>query len=107
MNQGEFDQVVKQTARQVTVARGALNATVSMASAIASGEEELMMDATQDDSLVTFLQSEFGASALVKPDRYDRVTDADGRVYSIQMVRNMHGISGQLWGFKAIIRGNE
>jgi hypothetical protein len=93
-------------ARKVTITRGSDSAIVNMASAVGKGEDIIMQDATQDDRLVTFASLDFTAPIIV-PERYDRVTDTDGRVYAIQRVEPQHGVSGELYGYKCLIRGDE
>jgi hypothetical protein len=107
MQRADFDRILRRAGRTVTVTRGADTVSVVMASEVGRGDDVLLQDATQDDDLVTFSNTDFAASALVKPDRHDRVTDIDGRVYAIRRVRNMRGVAGELWGFKALVRGSE
>lgn len=107
MNKGDFDNVVKAAGRRVSCTRGANTVQVTMASAVGAGEDPLLQDATQDDILVTFLQSDFAGTILGKPNRYDRIADIDARTYAIRLVRDMRGLAGELWGYRALIRGNE
>ncbi len=107
MNQSEFTNLIKQAGRTVTLTRGTGFINPTMASAVADPEDPILKDATQDDITVRFTQDDFKTGSITKPDRYDRITDADGRNYAIQQVMPLWGLGGQVWGYKALIRGNE
>lgn len=107
MNQGEFTQAIKQAGRTVTLTRGAGSIHPTMASAVADPEDPIIKDATQDDIVVRFTQDDFRTGSITKPDRYDRIADADGRHYAIQVVMPLWGLGGVVWGYKCLIRGNE
>lgn len=107
MDKGTFTAIISRAGRRVTISRGPVSIQPMMASTVGIRDETMLQDATQDDVQVHFTADDFSSTLLIKPNRYDRVIDTDGRSYSIQIVKDMRGLAGELYGYKCLIRGNE
>lgn len=107
MDTGTFRAILVKAGALVTILRPSTDESFS---AIMSGpgtirDETLMAEAKQNDEIGVFSVLDFEGQAFTTPFPGDRITDADGSIFSIEQVKKAYGLQRELYGWKCRIRG--